>query len=120
MPISEGKLNDLLINGRELFHEEREDILQTGITCSQMLLVDDTGARHYGKNGYCTVIGNEAFTVFASTSSKSRVNFLTQLQGRRRAHVLNPVAIDYMKQVDMTDKWVDILSTYGETHFLNP
>ncbi len=118
-PISEGKLNDLLINGHELFHEEREDILETGIACSRMLLVDDTGARHDGKNGYCTVIGNEAFTVFASTSSKSRVNFLTQLQGRRRSHVLNPVAIDYMKQVDMTDKWVDILSVYGETHFLN-
>ena len=76
-PISEGKLNDLLIHGHEQFHQEREDILETGVACSRMLLVDDTGARHDGKNGYCTVIGNDAFTVFASTPSKSRVNFLT-------------------------------------------
>ncbi|MES9875265.1 MAG: transposase [Candidatus Thiodiazotropha sp. 6PLUC6] len=118
-PVSEGKLNDLLTHGHELFHQERDDIFETGIACSRMLLVDDTGARHDGKNGYCTVIGNDTFTVFASTSSKSRVNFLTLLQGQRRSHVLNPVAIRYMKQVRMADKWVDALSDYGETHFLN-
>ena len=118
-PISEGKLNDLLIHGHEQFHQEREDILETGVACSRMLLIDDTGARHDGKNGYCTVIGNNAFTVFASTPSKSRVNFLTLLQGKRRSHVLNSVAVSYMKQVKMADKWVDALAAYGETHFLN-
>lgn len=117
--ISEGKLNDLLVHGHELFHQEREDILEAGIASSRMLLVDDTGARHDGKNGFCTVIGNDAFTVFASTPSKSRVNFLTLLQGRHRSHVLNPVAIAYMKQVKMADKWVNTFSSYGETHFLN-
>lgn len=118
-PISEGKLNDLLIQGHERFHQEREDILETGIACSRVLLVDDTGARHDGKNGFCTVIGNDTFTVFASTSSKSRVNFLTLLQGQRRSHILNLVAISYMNQVEMAGKWVDTLSAYGETHFLN-
>ena len=118
-PISEGKLNDLLIHGHELFHQEREEVLETGVACSRMLLVDDTGARHGGKNGYCTVIGNETFTVFASTASKSRVNFLTLLQGKRRSYVLNSVALDYMKQEKIADKWFSILSAYGETHFLN-
>ncbi|WP_051786188.1 IS66 family transposase [Endozoicomonas numazuensis] len=87
--------------------------------CSRMLLVDDTGARHDGQSGYCTVIGNDIFTVFASTASKSRINFLTLLQGKRRSHVLNPVALSYMKQVEMADKWVTTLSAYGETHFLD-
>ena len=118
-PNSEGKLNDLLIHGHGQFHQERKGILETGIACSRMLLVDDTGSRHDGKNGYCTVIGNDTFTVFASTSSKSRVNFLTLLQGQHRSHVLKSVAVSYMKQVKMADKWIDILSTYGETHFLN-
>ena len=117
-PISEGKLNDLLTQGHEKFHQERDDILATGITCSRMLLVDDTGARHDGKNGF-TVIGNDTFTVFTSTSSKSRINFLTLLQGKCRSHVLNPVAIGYMKQAKMVDQWVKTLSVYGETHFLD-
>ncbi len=118
-PISEGKLNALLTQGHELFHQEREDILETGIACSRMLLVDDTGARHDGKNGYCTVIGNDTFTVFSSTDSKSRINFLTLLQGKRRSHILNPAALSYMKQVEMADRWIDALSAYGEIHFLN-
>ncbi len=117
--ISEGTLNNLLTQKHERFHQEKEDILKTGIACSRMLLVDDTGARHDGQNGYCTVIGNDTFTVFTSTPSKSRINFLTLLQGQRRCHVLNPVAIAYMKQIKMADKWIDVLSVYGETHFLN-
>ncbi|WP_422411507.1 MULTISPECIES: IS66 family transposase [unclassified Endozoicomonas] len=90
-----------------------------GIAHSSALLVDDTGARHDGSNGYCTVIGNEAFTVFTSTSSKSRINFLELLQGQRRSHVLNLEAIKYMEQVGMAAKWIKALSAYGETHFLN-
>ena len=73
--ISEGKLNDLLIHGHEAFHQEREDVLETGIACSRMLLVDDTGARHDGKNGFCTVIGNDTFTVFESTASNTNRAF---------------------------------------------
>ena len=118
-PISEGKLNDLLIEGHELFHQERDEVLKAGITNSRVLLVDDTGARHDGHNGFCTVIGNEAFTVFSSTPSKSRINFLNLLQGKCRSHVLNPVALDYMKQTGMADKWITALSVYGETHFLS-
>ncbi len=117
--IGEGTLNDLLTQNHEAFHQEKEEVLETGIACSRMLLVDDTGARHDGSNGFCTVIGNEAFTVFASTPSKSRINFLSLLQGQRRSHVLNQTAVDYMRQVKMSDKWINHLSAYGETHFLN-
>jgi hypothetical protein len=47
---------------------------------SHYLQTDDTGARHGGKNGYCTYIGNEFFAWFESTQSKSRVNFLSLLR----------------------------------------
>ena len=117
--ISEGTLNNLLTQNHEAFHQEREDILEMGIANSHALLVDDTGARHDGNNCYCTVIGNEAFTVFSSTPSKSRINFLSLLQGQRRSHVLSQEAIKYMEQVGMARKWIDTLSAYGEIHFLN-
>ncbi len=92
----EGSLNNLLTQNHNLFHQEKDEMLDAGIASAYVLQVDDTGARHDGKNGYCTVIGNETFTVFASTSSKSRINFLTVLQGQRRCHVLNETAIAYM------------------------
>jgi hypothetical protein len=46
---------------------------------SSYINVDDTGARHQGKNGVCTHIGNDLFAWFESASSKSRTNFLTLL-----------------------------------------
>ena len=47
---------------------------------SSYVNVDDTGARHNGKNGYCTHVGNEDFAWFESTESKSRINFLVTSQ----------------------------------------
>ena len=88
--ISEGTLNNLLTQSHEAFHQEREDILEMGIANSYALLVDDTGARHDGNNGYCTVIGNEAFTVFSSTPSKSRINFLSLSAVRRQKGFSRP------------------------------
>jgi hypothetical protein len=56
-------------------------VLEVGLQVSNYLQTDDTGARHDGKNGYCTYIGNEFFAWFESTQSKSRVNFLGLLRG---------------------------------------
>jgi hypothetical protein len=43
--------------------------------------VDDTGARHAAKSGFCTQIGDDRFTPafagFATRSSKSRLNSST-------------------------------------------
>jgi hypothetical protein len=39
------------------------------------IIVDDTGARHAGRNGFCTQIGNDTFTWFGPRASKSRLNF---------------------------------------------
>ena len=59
-----------------------------GLQVSRHLQTDDTGARHNGKNGYCTYIGNEFFAWFESTESKSRVNFLSLLRAGHTDYVL--------------------------------
>ena len=46
------------------------------------ITVDDTGARHKARNGFCTQIGNAHFTWFGTTAAKSRLNFL-ELAARR-------------------------------------
>ena len=69
------------------------------LSVSQYIHTDDTGARHKGKNGYCTHIGNDFFAWFSSTESKSRINFLNCLsQGKTRLYTLNAGAIEYMAQ----------------------
>lgn len=94
--ISKGQLSNILIEGKEAFHQEKDRILAVGLEVSSYINVDDTAARHKGQNGYCTHIGNESFSWFESTDSKSRINFLKLLRAGRSDFVINLDAICYM------------------------
>ena len=94
--ISSGQLHALVTEGKERFHREKDEILRVGLRVSGHIHVDDTGARHRGKNGYCTHIGNEWFAWFASTESKSRINFLKLLRSGHTDYVVNDAAVEYM------------------------
>ena len=93
--ISAGQLNHLLTEGHERFHQEKAALKAAGLATSTYIQADDTGARHQGRNGYCTYIGNEYFAWFASTEHKSRANFLELLQSERR-YEINADALAYM------------------------
>jgi hypothetical protein len=94
--VSSGQLHRFITEGKEQFHKEKNEILRVGLRVSGHIHVDDTGARHQGKNGYCTHIGNEFFAWFESTASKSRVNFLQLLRAGHTDYVLSDQALAYM------------------------
>jgi len=94
--ISSGQLNRLLVDGHESFDQEKDELLPAGLAVSSYVNVDDTGARHQGKNGVCTHIGNPWFAWFKSTESKSRINFLELLQAGQQDYVINDDALAYM------------------------
>ncbi len=96
--ISAGQIDRILTQDKDAFHQEKDDLLPAGLESSPYIHVDDTGARHEGKPGYCTHIGNEFFAYFQSTPSKSRVNFLEVLRGRHQDYRLDEVAMDYFAQ----------------------
>ena len=77
--ISAGQLSNLLLQGNENFHAEKDELLPTARQISGYLHCDDTSARHQGKAAVCTHIGNELFASFSTTDSKSRLNFLRLL-----------------------------------------
>ncbi len=95
--ISAGQINQLLIANKTNFHVEKEAILTRGLSASSYVTVDDSGARHQGKNGYVTQIGNDFFAWFKSTPSKSRVNFLELLRAGEQGYCLTESALSYMK-----------------------
>lgn len=96
--ISAGQINRILIEKKESFHAEQNQILQVGLETATYIHTDDTGARHQGKNGYCTVIGNDLFTHFSSTNSKSRENYLRILRGTAQDFVLNEYSRSYLEK----------------------
>jgi hypothetical protein len=115
--ISTGQISRILTEGKDQFHTEKDAILRTGLEVSRYVNVDDTGARHNGKNGYCTHIGNEYFAWFESTESKSRINFLTLLHAGPVQYILNVEAIAYMAGQGLA-KWViERLSSVMPTGF---
>jgi len=99
--ISAGALNSIIIENKEGFHKEKDEVLKAGLEVSSYVNVDDTGARHQGKNGYCTHIGNELFAWFSSTGSKSRINFLELLRADRTEYVIDDLAREHMTQQRM-------------------
>src|SRR5271156_159488 len=95
--ISKRQVVRLLIAGKQSFVEEARAVLRAGLTHAAWITADDTGARHKGKNGFCTQIGNAHFTYFATTGSKSRLNFLELLRAGHDDYVVNEEALAYMR-----------------------
>ena len=102
--ISTGQINQILTENKEGFHTEQKQVLAAGLETASYIHTDDTGARQQGKNGYCTVIGNQWFAYFPSSQSKSRQNFLETLQGDNPIYVLNDYARSYLELSNLAAK----------------
>ena len=107
--ISAGELSRILTEGKDIFHQEKAELLPAGLAVSTYVQVDDTGARHQGHNGFCTHIGNELFAFFASTESKSRLNFLEILRQPHTDYRINQTAVAYWRRQKLPKAVVDLL-----------
>jgi len=94
--ISTGQVNHILMAENSDFHREQDAVLRAGLETSAYVHTDDTGARHQGRNGYCTVVGNEHFAYFRSREHKSRQNYLELLRHPFEDYVLNDYAQAYL------------------------
>jgi hypothetical protein len=117
--ISAGELNRILTEGKDTFHREKDELLPAALAVSSYIEVDDTGTRHRGHTGACTQIGNEFFASFASTDSKSRLNFLEILRGPATNYVINETAVAYWRRQKLPLAMVDRLRR-GPRRFADP
>ena len=99
--ISAGQLNNILIENKDAFIEEVAELLPVAAKAEGQIQTDDTGGRHKGKNQYTTVIGNSLFSIFATTESKSKINFLQLLQCGKKEYLINEDTLDYLRQTKL-------------------
>lgn len=115
--ISKRQVQRLLSEKQDGFIGEARDVLRAGLATSPWISVDDTGARHAGKNGYCTQIGNDWFTWFGTRHSKSRLNFLDLLRAGHGDYVLNDAAYSYMRNRALPAALIARLAAQPQTLF---
>ena len=115
--ISKRQVQRLLTDKREDFVSEARAVLRAGLQTSPYVSVDDTGARHAGKNGFCTQIGNDWFTWFGTRPAKSRLNFLDLLRAGHTDYVLNDAAYGYMRKHDLSASLIARLMAEPQTCF---
>ncbi|MGH7084125.1 MAG: IS66 family transposase, partial [Acetobacteraceae bacterium] len=107
----------LLIAGQDGFLAENREVLRAGLQTAAWITVDDTGARHAGKNGYCTQIGNDVFTWFGTTAGKSRLNFLDLLRAGHTDYVVNAAALTYMRGRSLAGPVIARLAEHPDKRF---
>jgi hypothetical protein len=96
--ISKRQIVRLLSSKQDAFLKENIEVLRAGLASASWLTVDDTAARHKARNGFCAHIGNDRFAFFATTFSKSRLNFLELLRAGRDEYVINEATLAYMRE----------------------
>jgi len=117
--ISKRQIVRLLIAGQDGFLDEARDVLRAGLSSAAWITVDDTGARHKAANGFCTQIGNAHFAWFATTSSKSRGNFLSLLRAGHGDYVINDEALAYMRQRGLSGPVTARLAEHPDRVFID-
>ncbi len=95
--ISAGEINNIILQSADALQSEYHDISKAGLETAKVVGVDDTSARHNGRNGSCLVIQNDFFAHFVTTNSKSRLNFLQTLRGTSTIYVFDETAIVYLQ-----------------------
>jgi len=115
--ISKRQVMRLLNDRQEGFVEEARDVLRSALVSASWLTVDDTGARHKARNGYCTHIGNDHFAWFGTTASKSRHNFLDLLRAGHGDYVINDDALAYMRERALSAAVIRRLAEHPDRHF---
>ena len=115
--VSKRQVVRLLIGHQDGFCAEAQAVLAAGLKDASWIAVDDTGARHQAKNGFCTYLGNDRFAWFGTTPSKSRRNFLEILRAGHADFVINDEAIAYMRERSLAGPVIRLLAEHQDKGF---
>lgn len=108
--ISSGQLSNLLIQGHESFHLEKQQVYQAGLASSPWQHFDQTGAGVGGDNLTCNIVCNPLYSVYFTTDKKDRLTVLGVLQGIKEcSFLLNNLAFKCLETFKLPLKVVSAM-----------
>ena len=119
MHISHGKISSMLTEGHDVFHQEKEDIVDAGQQAGLYQQMDDTGCRVNGKNHYTHVLCNDFFTAYFTCHRKDRLTLLDLLCRGQLKYKLDQKALELMIEFGLATKWHDAVKAMLQTHTLS-
>jgi len=116
--ISAGTVSNMLIKGKEEFHEEKEQIVRAGLEATIYQQIDDTSARVNGENQYTQILCNPYYTAYFTFEHKNRLTILEILRtgkeegGRGLKYIFNDEAFGILRQLRVAKKIIDELGRF--------
>ena len=109
--ISAGTISNILTKNNDVFHKEKEDIVNAGILAKSYTQTDDTGARVKGENYHTHVLTNSLFSAFFTEEKKNRLTVLKVLQNNKEfSFIIDEQALEIAKRLNVGKKDRNILN----------
>ena len=115
MVISTGQISAWLTGAYPQLEQEKQAIVEAGLSSSAWQHMDDTGTHVDGKNYHCHIICNPLYAAYFTTARKDRLTIIDVLRnGRERIFRINEEALGLLCQFDVP-KWV--IELVGQMRF---
>ena len=116
--ISRATISRIVTEDNDLFHEEKSEIFQAGLSSTTYQQIDDTSARVNGNNWYTQIICNPYYTAYFTVPHKNRETMLDILLcGNEKTYCFNEEAFELLETFNIPQLWIEKLSSSkGKTY----
>lgn len=119
--ISESTISNVITTEfHELFCSEKLEIVNAGLKSSPFQHTDDTGSRVNGVNYHTHIFCNELYTAYFTEEKKDRLTIIKILNGGELSFLLNETAYQIMRNLNISDKWIQKLQKININGILSP
>ena len=114
--ISTGSISRILLNNIEIFHKEKDEIFETGLTLTDYHQIDDTSAIVNGKNHHTVVVCNPFYTAYFTVPNKNRLTItaiLSSCEINDLSFSFNKETFDLLVYLRVSQKTIAQLHDYA-------
>lgn len=108
--ISEATISNMLIKNHEKFEKEKMEIAKAGINSTSHQHTDTTLARVKGQNENFSVLCNDYYSVFFTTSQKTKLDIIEILNlDRKLTFIINDYTIHFLQERNLPKEIINKL-----------
>ena len=109
--VSNAQLSNWLILDQQVFHEEKQAVVQAGLASTPWQHLDSTATGLAGQLYHCHILCNPLYTAYTTLPTKDRQALLKVLLGGQALNYrLNSTALTLLEQAGLAAKWRTKLS----------